>query len=94
MKFSTKANRGEGTLGRIVNDESLYKNLDSTVAETRATMLRLQNTLDKVNRGEGSAGKLLNDPELYNNLNRTGLETRRHFKRFARRTRNGWKIAF
>ncbi|MDQ6788278.1 MAG: MlaD family protein [Acidobacteriota bacterium] len=67
----TKANNGEGTLGRIVNDESLYKNLDTTVAETRATMLRLQNTIDKVNRGEGSAGKLLNDPELYNNLNRT-----------------------
>ncbi len=67
----TKANRGEGTLGRIVNDESLYKNLDSTVAETRSTMLRLQNTIDKVNRGEGSAGKLLNDPELYNNLNTT-----------------------
>lgn len=67
----TKANRGEGTLGRIVNDESLYKNLDSTVAETRATMLRLQTTIDKINRGEGSAGKLLNDPELYDNLNRT-----------------------
>lgn len=66
-----KANRGEGTLGRIVNDESLYRNLDSTVAETRSTMLRLQNTIDKVNRGEGSAGKLLNDPELYDNLNRT-----------------------
>ena len=67
----TKANNGEGTLGRIVNDESLYKNLDSTVAETRETMLRLQNTIDKVNRGEGSAGKLLNDPALYDNLNRT-----------------------
>ena len=26
-----KANQGEGTLGRMINDESLYKNLDSTV---------------------------------------------------------------
>jgi len=66
-----KANRGEGTLGRIVNDESLYRNLDSTVAETRDTMNRLQITLDKVNRGQGSAGKLLNDPALYNSLNKT-----------------------
>lgn len=64
-----KANRGEGTLGRIVNDESLYRNLDATVNETRATMLRLQRTIDQVNRGEGTAGKLLNDPALYNNLN-------------------------
>jgi phospholipid/cholesterol/gamma-HCH transport system substrate-binding protein len=67
----TKASQGEGTLGRIVNDESLYKNLDSTIAETRGTMTRLQATLDKVNRGQGSAGKLLNDPSLYNSLNKT-----------------------
>ncbi len=66
-----KANRGEGTLGRIVNDESLYKSLDATVGETKVTMTKLQNTLDKVNSGKGSAGKLLNDPELYNSLNRT-----------------------
>ncbi len=59
-----KANQGEGTLGRIVNDESLYKNLDATVNE-------LQGTLNKVNRGEGTVGKLVNDAELYNSLNRT-----------------------
>ncbi|HEX8288230.1 MAG TPA: MlaD family protein [Pyrinomonadaceae bacterium] len=67
----SKANRGEGTLGRLVNDESLYRNLDTAVAETRLTVVKLQTTLDKVNRGGGTAGKLLNDPELYNSLNRT-----------------------
>jgi len=66
-----KANQGEGTLGRIVNDESLYKNLDATVAETKLTMAKLQTTLEKVNRGGGTAGKLINDPQLYNSLNRT-----------------------
>lgn len=59
-----KANQGDGTLGRIINDEDLYKNLDATVREMQAT-------LDKVNRGGGTAGKLINDPELYNSLNRT-----------------------
>jgi phospholipid/cholesterol/gamma-HCH transport system substrate-binding protein len=66
-----KANQGEGTLGAIVNDESLYRNLDATVAETKLTITKLQTTLDKVNRGDGTAGKLLNDAELYNSLNRT-----------------------
>ncbi len=66
-----KANQGEGTLGRVINDESLYKNLDTAVAETRTTVVKLQTTLDKVNSGNGSAGKLLNDPELYNSLNNT-----------------------
>lgn len=66
-----KANRGEGTLGRVINDESLYNNLDATVGETKVTLAKLQNTIDRINRGDGSAGKLLNDPELYNNLNRS-----------------------
>jgi phospholipid/cholesterol/gamma-HCH transport system substrate-binding protein len=66
-----KANSGEGTLGRVINDESLYRNLDATVAETKSTMTRLQTTLDKINKGQGSAGKLLNDPALYNSLNKT-----------------------
>lgn len=66
-----KANRGDGTLGRVINDESLYKSLDSAVAETRDTMTRLQATIDKINKGQGTAGKLVNDPELYNSLNNT-----------------------
>ncbi len=66
-----KANQGEGTLGAIINDETLYRNLDQTIAETKDTMTRLQTTIDKINRGEGTAGKFMNDPELYNSLNRT-----------------------
>jgi phospholipid/cholesterol/gamma-HCH transport system substrate-binding protein len=66
-----KANRGDGTLGRVINDESLYKSLDSAVAETRDTMTRLQDTIDKINKGQGTAGKLVNDPALYDSLNKT-----------------------
>lgn len=66
-----KASQGEGTLGSLVNDESLYRNLDATVAETKLTMTKLQTTLEKVNRGSGTAGKLLNDPQLYDSLNKT-----------------------
>ena len=69
-----KANRGEGTLGKVINDDSLYRNLDSTVNETRATVARLQNTIDQINKGNGSAGKLLNDPALYDNLNKTATQ--------------------
>jgi phospholipid/cholesterol/gamma-HCH transport system substrate-binding protein len=66
-----KANQGEGTLGRLINDESIYSSLDDTVGETKLTMLKLQTILERVKSGDGSAGKLLNDPELYNNLNKT-----------------------
>ena len=66
-----KANQGEGTLGRVINDEQLYNDLDGAVSETRDTMKRLQITVDKINSGDGSAGRLLNDPTLYANLNKT-----------------------
>ena len=66
-----KANQGEGTLGRVINDESLYNNLDAAVGEAKLTVIKLQTTLDKVNRGDGSAAKLLNDPALYDSLNAT-----------------------
>ncbi len=66
-----KANQGDGTLGKIINDDSLYKNLDSTLSEAKLSMLKIQTVLDRVKSGDGTAGKLLNDPQLYNNLNKT-----------------------
>lgn len=67
----TRANRGEGSLGKFLTEEQFYNNLDATVGEAKVTMLRLQNVLEQVRSGNGTAGKLLNDPELYNNLNST-----------------------
>jgi phospholipid/cholesterol/gamma-HCH transport system substrate-binding protein len=64
-----KANQGEGTLGQIINNDELYRNLNSTIGETKLSVLKVQNILDRVKSGDGTAGKLLNDPELYNNLN-------------------------
>lgn len=66
-----KANQGEGTLGGFINDPSIYNNLDSTLAETKKFMEKLQVTIDSVNKSEGSAGKFLNDKDLYDNLNLT-----------------------
>jgi len=69
-----KANRGEGTLGRVVNDDSLYRNLDTTIAEAKTTIKQLQTTLDKVNTGDGTAGRLINDKALYENLNNSVIK--------------------
>ena len=50
-----KANSGEGTLGKIINDDALTKPRRSG-DETRANDDRLQSTIESINRGEGSAG--------------------------------------
>ncbi|REJ78377.1 MAG: MCE family protein [Acidobacteria bacterium] len=59
-----KANQGEGTLGNLINDEALYRNLSDSIEETKLLV-------DRIRTGQGTAGKLVNDPELYDNLNKS-----------------------
>ena len=70
-EIAERVNQGEGTLGKIVNDPELYRNLNETLRETEETIGEFQVVAAKIRRGEGSAGKFLNDERLYNNLDRT-----------------------
>jgi phospholipid/cholesterol/gamma-HCH transport system substrate-binding protein len=54
--------KGEGTMGRLFSDETLYNNLNATIRET-------QDVMSQIRSGNGSAGRFLNDPALYNNAN-------------------------
>jgi phospholipid/cholesterol/gamma-HCH transport system substrate-binding protein len=60
--IATKVNQGQGSLGRFVNDEAFYNNLNAAVRATNDLVHQIQT-------GQGTAGKLVNDPQLYNNLN-------------------------
>jgi phospholipid/cholesterol/gamma-HCH transport system substrate-binding protein len=53
--------RGEGTVGQLLMNRSLYDELNGTLARTNALVTRLQ-------APNGSLGKLLDDPALYQNL--------------------------
>jgi phospholipid/cholesterol/gamma-HCH transport system substrate-binding protein len=53
-----KINRGEGTIGKLVNDDTLYTDLKSTTKN-------LNEITQKINSGNGSIGKLLNEDKLY-----------------------------
>ncbi|MEO8194856.1 MAG: MlaD family protein [Gemmatimonadales bacterium] len=63
QKVADNVVAGEGTMGQMLTNRQLYDNLNSTLANTNAVMVRLQNP-------SGTVGQLLNDPALYNNLNR------------------------
>jgi len=54
--------RGEGTVGQLLTNRSLYDELNGTLTRTNALVTRLQ-------APNGSLGKLLDDPALYQNLN-------------------------
>ncbi len=54
-------NAGQGTVGKLVKDDALYR-------ETATAMMNLREIMQKVNRGEGSVGKLVNDESLLKNV--------------------------
>jgi phospholipid/cholesterol/gamma-HCH transport system substrate-binding protein len=53
--------RGEGTLGRLLQDDQLYVSLTGTSVE-------LRRTLAEINRADGTFGRLIRDPALYQQL--------------------------
>jgi phospholipid/cholesterol/gamma-HCH transport system substrate-binding protein len=54
--------RGEGTIGQMITNRTLYDELTGTLAKTNSMLARLQNP-------NGTVGRMLDDPQLYNNLN-------------------------
>jgi phospholipid/cholesterol/gamma-HCH transport system substrate-binding protein len=62
--ITTKIDQGQGTVGKFINDPSLYNKLNATIEQAGEIV-------SKVRSGEGAIGKLVNDPELYDHVNRT-----------------------
>lgn len=53
---------GQGSVGKLIYDKSLYVNLNNAVRE-------MQGILNDINSGKGSIGKLLKNDEMYEKLN-------------------------
>jgi phospholipid/cholesterol/gamma-HCH transport system substrate-binding protein len=59
-----KVDMGEGTLGKLVNQDVLY-------AESTEAMKNLREIMQKINRGDGSLGMLVNDDSLFKSARAT-----------------------
>ncbi len=55
----SKIRHGQGTIGKVLNDPSLYNHLDSIAARADAMTASIQ-------QGQGSVGKLIASDDLYN----------------------------
>ena len=63
QRVTDQINRGQGTLGQLLTNRTLYDQLNSTLLRTSALMARLENP-------RGTIGRLLDDPSLYYGLSR------------------------
>ena len=62
--ISAKVQRGEGTLGKLINDDEAYE-------DARATLANLRRLSEKLESGEGLLGKLIMDDQLGHEVEKT-----------------------
>lgn len=72
QSMSAQMASGQGTLGKLMYDDSLYTNALGAVAtlqasgdDLKATLAEARKVVDNINAGEGTIGKLLKDEKLY-----------------------------
>jgi phospholipid/cholesterol/gamma-HCH transport system substrate-binding protein len=65
--------QGKGTVGKLIQDQTLYDsalatvtNLQSTMADAQVTVAHAREVVDQIKAGQGTVGKLVTDPTLYN----------------------------
>jgi phospholipid/cholesterol/gamma-HCH transport system substrate-binding protein len=60
----SQTQRGNGTLGKLMNDPSLYNHLNETAAH-------LDEIASNIQQGQGTLGKIVSSPDLYNRVDAT-----------------------
>ncbi len=70
---TTQISHGEGTVGKLIYDQTLYDsalntvtNLETTLGDARGMVAVAKDIINQVNAGQGTAGKLVKDDKLYN----------------------------
>ena len=61
-EVSTRLNKGEGTVGKLLTDETVYEDIKAATHE-------LKSFSGKLTQGDGSLAKLVNDGEIYDRAN-------------------------
>jgi phospholipid/cholesterol/gamma-HCH transport system substrate-binding protein len=57
---------GQGTVGKLIYDQSLYNSALVTVTNLQSTVASVQEVINNVTNGQGTLGKLVTDETLYN----------------------------
>ena len=62
--ITDKINQGQGSIGKLINDDEAIMNLNQTLAS-------LKEITDRINNGEGTLGQLIAKDDVGQNLNKT-----------------------
>lgn len=59
---------GQGTVGKLIYDQSLYNSAMNTVSNLQTAVASAQLMFNNVTNGQGTLGKLMTDPTVYNEM--------------------------
>jgi phospholipid/cholesterol/gamma-HCH transport system substrate-binding protein len=76
-RIAKKLERGEGTLGRLVSDDRLYREIQGIAGN-------LHQVSQQIAHGQGTVGRLLNDDTLYKDLRGLTADLRQASASFTR----------
>jgi len=63
-QITSKIDQGEGTIGKFINDPSMFNKINATVGEA-------QSLLSEIKSGQGTIGRMISERDLYDRLNGT-----------------------
>ncbi|QER41543.1 MCE family protein [Thermodesulfobacterium sp. TA1] len=75
--IASKIEKGQGTLGKLVTDDSLYANLKDTTEHLKLIAKQIES-------GQGTLGKLVKDDQLYKSLTQTVANLEKVSKKLER----------
>ncbi len=64
--ISSQIASGQGTVGKLIYDQSLYNSAMTTVTDLQDTVTSARQIMNDVTNGQGTLGKLVTDETLYN----------------------------
>ena len=65
-----KINKGEGDIGKLINEDRLTSKLDLTVQKLNESLININQIVGKINNGDGDVGRLINDEALTTEANK------------------------
>lgn len=66
--ISKKVETGEGTIGKLVNDDAIYREAKDAITIARETLDTVSKISKKIEEGEGTLGKLITDANAYDKM--------------------------
>jgi|GEM_PF-176233 len=76
-EIARKINEGESSVGRLINDDRLYRDVQQVLFSARRATSGLESVAMDIRRGRGTLGKLASDETLYRELEQTVASARR-----------------